>query len=141
MMDERLYCNYLKPRLRRVINAARAINPDLIVFYHCCGYLEPFIDHLIDVGVDVLNPIQPESMDFEHIHAKYGDQLSFHGTIGTQTTMPFGTVEDVRREVFRNLDIAGSHGGLLVCPTHMLEPEVPWENIRAYLLACRDYMK
>lgn len=141
MMSEELYCTWLKPRIKRVIDAARAINPDVIIFYHSCGFVEPFIKHLIEVGVDVLNPVQPECMDFEEIHAKYGDRISFHGTIGTQTTMPFGTPEEVREAVFRNLDIAGKHGGLLVAPTHLLEPEVPWENIKAYIEACNDYTK
>ena len=139
MMSERLYCDYLKPRLHRVIEAARAENPDIIVLYHSCGYVEPFIPHLIDAGVDVLNPVQPECMDFKKIHDMYGDRLSFNGTIGTQTVMPFETPDGVRRKVFENLEIAGDKGGLLCCPTHLLEPEVPWENIEAYVKACEDF--
>lgn len=139
MMSEDLYVTWLKPRLSKVIAAAKAINPDIMVFYHSCGYVEPFIHHLIEAGVEILNPVQPECMDFETICKTYGDKVSFHGTIGTQTTMPFGTPEQVRAEVFRNLDIAGKHGGLLVAPTHLLEPEVPVENIEAYLLACHEY--
>lgn len=141
MMSKDLYQTWLKPRLKKVVDAARAIRPDVITFYHSCGFVEPFIEDLIEAGIDVLNPVQPECMDFGEIHAKYGDRLSFHGTIGTQTTMPFGTPEQVRAEVFRNLDIAGKKGGLLVSPTHLLEPEVPWENIRAYIQACRDYTR
>ncbi len=141
MMSEELYCTWLKPRLKQVIDAAKAINPDLIVFYHACGYVTPFIPHLIEAGIDVLNPIQPECMDFKEIHDQFGDKLSFHGTIGTQTTMPFGTPEEVRREVIKNLEIAGSKGGLCISPTHVLEPEVPWENIIAYVEACRDFRK
>jgi uroporphyrinogen decarboxylase len=78
-------------------------------------------------------------MKFKEIHAQFGDRLSFHGTIGTQTTMPFGTSDDVRRAVFENLETAGDKGGLLVGPTHLLEPEVPVENVVAYLKACRDF--
>lgn len=141
MMSRELYQTWLKPRLKRVVDAARAINPEVIIFYHSCGFIEPFIEDLIEVGVDVLNPVQPECMDFKEIHDKYGDRISFHGTIGTQTTMPFGTPEEVRAEVFKNLDIAGKKGGLLVAPTHLLEPEVPWENIKAYIEACRDYTR
>ena len=55
--------------------------------------------------------------------------------------MPFGTPDDVRRKVFENLDIAGAHGGLYFGPTHMLEPDVPIENVIAYLKACEDYTK
>ena len=97
------------------------------------------IPHLIDAGIDVLDPVQPECMSFEDIYKEFGDRISFHGTIGTQTTMPFGTPDEVRREVFKNLEIAGDKGGLLVSPTHMLEPEVPVENLVAYINACRDF--
>ncbi len=141
LMSDEMYVTWLKPRLKYLIDTVKLVNPNIIIYYHSCGFVEPFIQHLIDVGVDVLNPVQPECMDFAGIHEKYGNQISFHGTIGTQTTMPFGTPEEVRESVFRNLDIAGEKGGLLVCPSHLLEPEVPLENIKAYLLACNDYTK
>ena len=134
-----VYKKWILPRLKHVIEAARAINPDIVIIYHSCGYVEPFIPLWIEAGIDVLNPIQSECMDFEKIHAAYGDQISFHGTVGTQTVMPFGTPEEVKAYVKRNLDIAGKKGGLMIAPTHLLEPEVPWENIMAYIEACREY--
>lgn len=139
MMSEELYCRWLKPRLKKLISHVKSINPEVIIFYHSCGFVEPFIPHLIEAGVDVLNPIQSECMDFTEICRKYGDQISFHGTIGTQTTMPFGTPEEVKQTVFAHLDAAGPKGGLFVAPTHLLEPEVPLENILAYVEACREY--
>lgn len=141
MMSEKLYCRWIKPRLKKLIDTVKAENPDVVIFYHSCGFVDPFIPHLIEAGVEVLNPIQSECMDFEEIHRKYGDKISFHGTIGTQTVMPFGTPEEVKEAVWRNLDIAGEKGGLMVTPTHMLEPEVPLENILAYVEACRTYKK
>lgn len=139
MMSEELYREWIKPRFAEVIKAAKEVKPDLLFSYHSCGYIEPFIPDLIEIGVDILNPIQPECMSFEKIHAEYGDVLSFWGTIGTQTTMPFGKPEEVRHETLRNLKIAGAQGGLLCTPTHLVEPEVPWANIEAYLQACRDF--
>lgn len=141
MMSEELYCRWIKPRLKELISFVKNINSDVIVFYHSCGYIEPFIPHLIEAGIDVLNPIQSECMDFENICRKYGDKVAFHGTIGTQTVMPHGTPQEVKEAVWRNLDAAGEKGGLLVAPTHMLEPEVPVENILAYVEACREYKK
>ncbi|MGI5894919.1 MAG: uroporphyrinogen decarboxylase family protein [Candidatus Merdivicinus sp.] len=141
MMSVDLYCRWIKPRLKQVIDAARAVNPNILVLYHSCGYVIPFIPHLIEVGVDVLNPIQPESMDFREIYRDFGGKVSFHGTIGTQTTMPFGTPEQVRAKVWEHLEIAKNYGGLLPAPTHLLEPEVPWENILAYVQACAEYFK
>jgi uroporphyrinogen decarboxylase len=139
MMSRSLYRTWLQPRLKRVIDAARAIKPDMLVLYHSCGYVEPFIPDLMEAGIDVLNPVQPECMNFESLHATYGDVLSFHGTLGTQTTMPFGTPEEVRAVVHRNLSIAGEKGGLWVAPTHLLEPEVPIANVLAYVEACRSW--
>ena len=139
MMSTTMYQQWLKPRLQRVIQAARAVKPDILISYHSCGFIEPFINDLIDVGVDILNPVQPECMDFKEIHAKYGDRLSFNGTLGTQQLMPLGTPEQVRDEAQRNLSLAGPQGGLFCCPTHMLEPEVPWDNIEAYINACRTF--
>ncbi len=141
MMSEELYDTWLKPRLKKVIDSSRAINPDVVIFYHSCGHVTELIPYLIEAGVDVLNPVQPECMDFREIHEMYGDKLSFNGTIGTQSVMPFGTPDEVRRAVFENLDIAGEKGGLYVCPTHLLEPEVPLENVLAYIKACEDYTK
>ncbi len=139
MMSLELYCKWLKPRLKQVIDAARAVRPGILVKYHSCGYATPFIPHLIEAGVDILNPIQPESMNFQEIYREFGGKISFDGTIGTQSVMPFGTPQQVRETVFRHLDIARPHGGLLPAPTHLLEPEVPWEVIIAYVEACREY--
>ena len=68
MMSEDLYCTWLKPRLTDIISYIKSLNPEVIVFYHSCGFIEPLIPHLIDAGVDVLNPIQSECMDFGEIY-------------------------------------------------------------------------
>jgi uroporphyrinogen decarboxylase len=139
MMSREMYRTWLKPRLKRVIDAAKTIKPDIIIQYHSCGHVTPLVPELIEAGIDVLNPVQPECMDVEQILGEFGGQISFNGTIGTQTTMPFSTPQEVRARVRCNLQLAGRRGGLLCCPTHMLEPEVPWENIEAYVEACRTW--
>jgi uroporphyrinogen decarboxylase len=139
MMSKEMYRTWLKPRLKKVIDAARSAKPDIIIQYHSCGYILPLIGDLIEAGVDVLNPIQPECMDVGEVLREFAGRLSFNGTIGTQTTMPFATPAEVRDTVRRNLALAGPRGGLLCCPTHVLEPEVPWENIEAYVEACREW--
>ena len=70
MMSMAMYRTWLKPRLAKVIAAAKSVKPDLLVHYHSCGYVLPFIDDLIEAGVDILNPVQPECMDFAQIHAQ-----------------------------------------------------------------------
>ncbi|MFO7636733.1 MAG: uroporphyrinogen decarboxylase family protein [Clostridia bacterium] len=141
MMSEDMYCEWIKPRFTKIISSARKINPDVIIEYHSCGFVKPLIPHFIQAGIDVLNPVQPECMDFGELFGLYGDRISFKGTIGTQSTMPFGTPDDVAAAVIRNLDIAGEKGGLFCAPTHMLEPEVPWENIMAYARTVGSYKK
>lgn len=136
MMSVELWRSWLKPRLARVIDGIREVSRTAIVFYHSCGFIEPFIDDLVEIGVQVLNPVQPESMSFEEIQARFGSVLSFWGTIGTQTTMPFGTPDDVREAVHRNVALCRECGGLVIGPTHVVEPEVPWENIVAAREAC-----
>lgn len=139
MMSPEMYRQWLGPRLKRVIDVAKAIKPDILISYHSCGTATPLIPELIEAGIDILNPVQPECMDFKEIHKQFGDKISFNGTIGTQKLLPFGTPQQIRDEVSKNLDIAGETGGLFCCPTHVIEPDVPWENIEAYVLACRDY--
>jgi len=139
MMSEAMYLEWLHPRLKRLISEVKLIKPDILIFYHSCGFIKPFIPYLIEAGVDVLNPVQPECMDFEELHTLYGNQLSFHGTLGTQTSLPFGTPEEIKAVVKKNLTIAGEKGGLFCAPTHLVEPEVPWENIIAYVEACKEF--
>ena len=134
LIDVGLWEKWLKPRLSRVIETARRINPDVLIFYHSCGYILPFIDPLIDIGVDILNPLQPECMSFDEVHDRFGDRLSFWGTIGTQQLLPFGTADEVGKECLSRLEKCGEKGGICIGPTHLVEPEVPWEN----LLAIRD---
>jgi uroporphyrinogen decarboxylase len=137
MMHPDLWRRFLKPRLRRVIEAARSVRPDLPVWYHSDGHILPIVDDLIEVGVTVLNPVQPECLDVMEVKRRYGDQLAFWGTIGTQSVMPFGTPEDVRREVKRMIDLFAP--GLVLAPTHVLEPDVPWENIVAFFEAVEEF--
>jgi uroporphyrinogen decarboxylase len=141
MMDVRLWEIWLKPRLAKVIEAARQVNPEILIFYHSCGHVTPFIDQLIEVGVDILNPIQPECMSFDEVHDKYGNRLSFWGTLGTQELLPFGTKEQVFETTLSRLQKCGEKGGLVIGPTHMVEPEVPWENLTAIMDAVELFQK
>lgn len=139
MMSQDLWRRWIKPRLAAVIRAGREVKPDLLIFYHSCGYVLPFLDELIEVGIDILNPVQPECMPFEEVYKRVGGRISFWGTLGTQSTLPFGKPEDVKKVIWDNLRLCGPQGGLVVAPTHMVEPEVPWENLLAMKQACETY--
>jgi uroporphyrinogen decarboxylase len=135
MMSPQMWRRWLKPRMAEIIAAAKRVRGDLLVMYHSDGNIEPIIPELIEIGVDILNPVQPECMDPALLKQQYGKDLAFWGAIGTQTTMPFGTPEEVEATVRMRVETAGCGGGLLLAPTHVLEPDVPWENILAFLAA------
>lgn len=139
LMSIATWREWLKGRLARIIRAAQEVKPDILVFYHCDGNHEAIIPDLIEIGVNILNPAQPECMDPTRLKAKYGDQLAFWGTMGIQSIMPFGTPDDVWREVKERIETVGRGGGLLIGPTHMLLPDVPWENILAFFEAVEEY--
>ena len=130
---------WFKERLRAVIAAARAKRPDLVVAFHSDGKIDEIVPDLIEIGVNVLNPLQPEVMDPAAIKREFGQHLAFWGGVGTQTTMPFGSPEEVRRVVFDLIKTVGAGGGLLISPTHVVEPEVPWENILAFVEAVETH--
>ena len=139
IMSPKTWREWLKPRTAQIISAAKNINPDILIFYHSDGSVKPIIPELIEIGIDILNPIQPECMDPKELKQLYGDKLSFWGTIGTQTTMPFGTPTDVKNKIREMIQSVGEGGGLFLAPTHILEPEVPWENVIAFFEAIDEY--
>lgn len=138
MMRIDMWREYLKPLQTATVRAAKQANPACYVFYHCDGNVEPLIPDLIETGIDILNPIQPECMDPAAIKQKYGDRLSFWGTVSVQRTMAFGTPDEVRAEVRERIRTAGHGGGLILAPAHVLGPEVPWENITAFFEAADE---
>jgi len=137
-MSPAMYRQWFKPRHAAVIRAAREARPHLPVCYHSDGQCWDIIPDLIEIGVTVLNPVQPECLDLARVKKRFGDRLVFWGGIGTQTTMPFAAPDEVYRAVQRTIDVLGPTG-FFPCPTHVLEPEVKWENILAYLQAVEEY--
>ena len=128
---------FIKPRWKQVYDAARDISPDIAIWYHSDGDISAIVPELIEIGVTILNPLQPECMDVVALKRRYGSRLVFDGTIGTQTTMPFGSPQEVRRTVMDRRRTLGKDGALILSPTHVLEPEVPEENVDAFCEACR----
>ncbi|MGC8785399.1 MAG: uroporphyrinogen decarboxylase family protein [Armatimonadota bacterium] len=137
MMRPEVWRRFLKPRLAREIAAAREVRPNIPVWYHSDGNIADIIEDLIEVGVTVLNPVQPECLDMDWVKRRFGGRLAFWGTIGTQTVMPFGKPEDVKRAVKEMIDRFAP--GLVLAPTHVIEPDVPWENILAFFEAVEEY--
>ncbi len=129
---------FIKPRWAEVYRTAKTIKPDISIRYHSDGDISPIIPELIDIGVNILNPVQPECLDPVWVKGEYGDQVVLDGTIGTQTTMPFGTPEEVSQTVRQRVETLGADGALILAPTHVLEPEVPLENVLAFVNEVRN---
>jgi uroporphyrinogen decarboxylase len=131
LMSPKMWRTYLKPRMAELIASLRAINPQVKIAYHTDGVVYPIIDELIEIGIDVLNPIQPLAMDPVKLKHDYGDRLCFWGSIDLQHTMPFGSPEDVKKEVRERLNTLGRAGSLIIGPTHNLQLDTPLENFWA----------
>jgi len=139
LMSADMWREFLKPRLAKLISAYKAKDPEILVAYHSCGYIEPIIEDLIEIGLDVLNPIQPLAMDPAHIKDKYGDRLSFWGAIDIQETLPRGSRDDIRKEVALRMKTIGEGGGYLMGPAHNVQADTSLENILAFYEAAREF--
>ena len=138
MIDPEIWRLYLKPRMAQFISELKVINPNVKVAYHSDGNIMDIIPELIEIGLDVLNPIQPASMDPAELKKKFGDKLCFWGSIDEQYTLPFGTATDVKNEVMKRLMTIGKGGGFIIGPTHSIQLDTPMENYHAMVDTIRN---
>jgi uroporphyrinogen decarboxylase len=132
------WAEFLQPRLAAIIAAARAEHPQLRVLYHSDGYFEPIIPGLIEIGVDAINPLQPEYMEAARIRRHFGSRVALWGTVGRQTTFSFARPEEIAAEVRERIATLG-RAGLILAPAYDIdEPDIPWANVAAFLSAVRD---
>jgi uroporphyrinogen decarboxylase len=135
LMSPKLYRALVKPHHARLI-AAMKRKSGAKIFFHSDGNVFPLIGDFIDIGVDLLNPVQVsarEMGDTAGLKRLFGDKLSFCGAIDTQHVLPFGTTDDVRREVRQRICDLGPGGGYIVAAVHCIQPDVPPENVYAML--------
>jgi len=131
-----LYRKYFKPRERRMFEAIKS-RTQAKLFYHSCGGVFEIIGDMIECGVDILNPLQPNAagMAPERLFAEYGKDLCFCGGIDVQRLLPYSTPEKVRSEVRRVASILGRHGGYILAASHCIQADVPPENVVAMFTA------
>ena len=139
LISPTLWRELFKPRLKRIISAVKQVNRSTSFFLHTDGLVTELIPDFIDVGVDILNPIQPEVMDPAQIKVEYGNDLIFFGAISVQHTLPLGTPQDVWDEVKLRMETIGAGGGYVMTPSHMINPDIPWENIVAFFEAADEF--
>lgn len=131
MISPQTWRDEVRPHQARLVDLAHGRG--IPVMYHCDGAIYQLIPELIELGVDVLNPIQPDArnMDARRLKDEFGDRLAFHGGIDIADTLPRGTPEEVADEVRRCVDVLGRDGGYILCSSHHIQPDTPVENILA----------
>jgi uroporphyrinogen decarboxylase len=136
LMSEELVDRFLKPKMKRMCDLAHQFG--IFAFHHSDGAVRPLIPGMIDIGIDILNPIQWRcaGMEREGLMADFGDRLVFHGAVDNQHTLPFGTPADVRAEVAENIAIFKDR--YICAPCHNIQPNTPTENIVALYEAAHE---
>jgi len=130
-MSPDIWREFIKPGELREYRLLKESGKD--VWIHSCGNIRDIIPDLAEMGVDVLNPLQPECMDIFEIKRSYGDRIAFWGGISTQQTLPYGSPEDVRRETEKVMRGMGRGGGYIAAPSQEIQDDVPVQNVLAML--------
>lgn len=126
LMSPKMYRDKVKPMHKKIYGDIHRRAPHVKILYHSCGAIEPMINDLIDVEVDILNPIQPlaKGMDSFELKKKYGDRLAFHGAIDLQRAMSsVGTIEELKTEIDTRLKALAPNGGYILAPAHNIQPD------------------
>jgi uroporphyrinogen decarboxylase len=139
MMSPKTWRRFDKPRLAELIVQVKRANPDTHVYMHTDGKVTDIIPDLVEVGLEILNPIQPECQDPIEVKQKWGDKLVLHGAVSNQRSIPLGTPQDVKDEVKYLLEHCGKGGGFVIGPANVLLPEYPAENIVAMYRAVSEF--
>jgi uroporphyrinogen decarboxylase len=142
LMAPELWRKHLKPRYAKMFQALKNANNSLYIAFHTDGYIEPIIPDFIEIGLDILNSLQPDCNNLESIKKRYGTHLSFWGAIDVQHVLPFGSTKEVVEEVKQRLKQLARGGGFLICASNEIEPsERVVDNIFTYYWALEKYGK
>ena len=135
LMSPRMWRKLIKPELARIYKAAKEAG--LILFHHSCGNVMEIVPDLIEIGVDVLDSVQPNTNDRAKLKELYGNRLSFMGGMDTHYALSQGTAEEIEEEVKRSLRLLGDGGGYILGPDNLIP--IPERRYRAYLAAGERY--
>ena len=140
LISPRLYRKFIKPRQRRIFDLIHSLTRAKLV-YHTCGTVTAFLHDLIEIGVEVLNPIQVSAagMDTRLLKKEYGDKLAFWGGIDSISVLRRGSKDDVRAQVRRRIEDLSPGGGYVLGSVHNIQPDVPPENICAMYEAANEF--
>jgi uroporphyrinogen decarboxylase len=133
LFGPRLWRRFIKPRISQLYRMTKENGK--AVFIHCCGKVQELFPELIELGLDVFNPFQPDVMDPYEIKKQYGERLSFYGGVSVQKLLPFGTPAEIHDEVKRLIEHVGRGGGFIISPSHDMPGDIPLENLLAFIEA------
>jgi len=138
-----MWRHYFKPRIKEMFQEFRSVNPDIKIAWHSCGSIIPIIPDFIEIGLDILNPIQPLAAQMEPHFLKdnFGKELVFFGGIDIQDLMPNGTPQQIKAEVEKRINILGKDGGYIIAPAHNIQNDTSVENVLAFFDAVKNYPK
>ncbi len=140
LISPELWRQVFKPRIKAMFEEFRRVNPDIKIAWHSCGSIIPIIPDFIEIGLDILNPLQPlaKDMDPDFLKQNFGDSLIFFGGIDIQDLLPHGTPEQIKSEVKRVAGILGKDGGYIIAPAHNIQDDTPVENVLAFFEAVKE---
>ncbi|NSW75659.1 MAG: hypothetical protein HPY68_02570, partial [Candidatus Atribacteria bacterium] len=141
LISPEAFRKHFKPRYQYLFQKWKKANPDLRIAYHSCGSVFPIIPDLVEIGLDILNPIQPQAvgMNLERLKKEWHGKLVLFGGVDEQEVLPFKNPGEVKEEVRRRIQEAGKGGGYIVAPSHNIQPDTPIENIFAYFEAIQEF--
>lgn len=140
LISLKMFREHVKPYMAEYYALLHELTPAKLLM-HNCGGISPFLEDLIELGVDVINPVQvsAQGMDTAGLKARFGKRLCFSGGIDTQHVLPYGSTQDVREEVHRRIRDLAPGGGYLLAAVHTIQPDVPVENICTMYEAAQEY--
>jgi uroporphyrinogen-III decarboxylase len=139
MMNPRIFREYELPKLQKIVDIGR--KHGVPVLKHSDGNLYPILDDIVNTGISGLHPIEPGAMDLKDVKERYGSRICLAGNVDCRYVLPFGSVEDVRRDVRRCIDMAGKGGGFILTSSNSLHANVKVENVYAMVDEGRRYGK
>ncbi len=139
LFSEAMWLDFFFESYRRIV--AQAHDHGLTVMTHSCGSIARLLPHLIEAGVDIVDPVQTSAAEMEpqSLKHRYGDRLIFHGAIDTQHVLPRCRPDEVHEHTRRTIDVLGSEGGYIMAPCNNLQDDTPVENVLAMYRAAREY--
>ena len=141
MIAPKMWRQIFKPRFADLFSELKASNPEVLVMYHSDGAVAPILEDLVEIGMDVFNPVQPNVPGHEpdELKAKFGDKLSFWGAIDQQYLLPNGSPAEIEKDVQEKIEALGAGGGYLCSPAHIVQSDTSMDNVEVFIAAVQKH--